>query len=111
MRADELRAIQKPIKDRYRDDPKAAAITLSAEGRLDEGIACSVATGTAIARAGLHPGTGGDGLSVCTGDMLLQALVACAGVTLRAVATSLDNYSQEGPFVPRATSTSGGRSR
>ncbi len=90
MRADELRAIQKPIKDRYRDDPKAAEITLKAEGRLDEGIACSVATGSAIASAGLHPATGGDGLSVCSGDMLLQALVACAGVTLRAVATSLD---------------------
>lgn len=90
MRADELRAIQKPIKDRYRDDPKVAEITLKAEGRLDEGIACSVATGSAIASAGLHPATGGDGLSVCSGDMLLQALVACAGVTLRAVATSLD---------------------
>ncbi len=90
MRADELRAIQKPIKDRYRDDPKAAEITLEAEGRLDEGIACSVATGSAMARAGLHPASGGDGLSVCSGDMLLQALVACAGVTLRAVATSLD---------------------
>lgn len=90
MRAGELRAIQKPIKDRYRDDPKAAEITLKAEGRLDEGIACSVATGSAIASAELHPATGGDGLSVCSGDMLLQALVACAGVTLRAVATSLD---------------------
>ncbi len=90
MRADELRAIQNPIKDRYRDDPKAAEITLEADGRLDEGIACSVATGSAIARAGLHPATGGDGVSLCSGDMLLQALVACAGVTLRAVATSLD---------------------
>lgn len=90
MRADELRAIQNPIKDRYRDDPKAAEVTLEANGRLDEGITCSVATGSAIARAGLHPATGGDGVSLCSGDMLLQALVACAGVTLRAVATSLD---------------------
>lgn len=90
MKAVELRAVQKPIKDRYRDDPEAAQITLGAEGRLDEGVACSVATGTAMTRAGLHPATGGDGLSVCSGDMLLQALVACAGVTLRAVATSLD---------------------
>jgi uncharacterized OsmC-like protein len=90
MRADELRAIQRPIKERYREDPEAAHMTLEAEGRLDEGLTCSVATGSAVARAGLHPGTGGDGLSLCSGDMLLQALVACAGVTLRAVATSLD---------------------
>lgn len=90
MRRDELRAAQNPLKERYRDEPKAAQITLQAEGALDEDVACSVATGTAMARAGLHPATGGDGLSVCSGDMLLQALVACAGVTLRAVATSLD---------------------
>lgn len=90
MSGDQLRALQKPLKDRYRDDPAAARITLQAEGTLDEGITCSVATGTAMARAGLHPATGGDGLSVCSGDMLLQAIVACAGVTLRAVATSLD---------------------
>lgn len=90
MRRDELRAAQKPLKQRYRDEPTTAQITLQAEGTLDEGIACSVATGTAMARAGLHPATGGDGLSVCSGDILLQALVACAGVTLRAVATSLD---------------------
>lgn len=89
-RADELRRIQGPIKDRYRADPAAAQITLEAEGRLDDGIACSVRTGDAMARAGLHPATGGDGLSVCSGDMLLQALAACAGVTLRAVATSLE---------------------
>ncbi len=89
MRRDELRAAQKPLKERYRDEPTAAQITLLAEGTLDEGIVCSVATGSAMARAGLHPATGGDGLSVCSGDMLLQALVACAGVTLRAVATSL----------------------
>ena len=90
MRRDDLRAIQKPLKGRYHDDPSAARVTLDAEGTLDEGITCSVATGTALARAGLHPATGGDGLSLCSGDMLLQALVACAGVTLRAVATSLD---------------------
>ena len=90
MRRDDLRAIQQPLKDRYHDDPSAARVTLDAEGTLDEGITCSVATGTALARAGLHPATGGDGLSLCSGDMLLQALVACAGVTLRAVATSLD---------------------
>jgi len=89
MRRDELRAVQAPLKDRYRDDPSTARVTLHAEGSLDEGITCSVATGAAMARAGLHPATGGDGLSVCSGDMLLQALVACAGVTLRAVATSL----------------------
>lgn len=90
MRGDDLRAVQKPLKDRYRDEPATARVTLEAEGRLDEGLSCSVGTGAAIARAGLHPGTGGDGLSLCSGDMLLQALVACAGVTLRAVATSLD---------------------
>jgi uncharacterized OsmC-like protein len=90
MRADELRAIQKPLKQRYGEDPQAARVTLKAEGELDEGISCSVATGSAIARAGLHPATGGDGLSLCSGDMLLQALTACAGVTLRAVATALD---------------------
>ncbi|MFN2608444.1 MAG: OsmC family protein [Acidimicrobiales bacterium] len=90
MRRDELRALQAPLKERYRADPDAARITLQASGTLDDGVACSVATGRAVARAGLHPATGGDGLSVCSGDMLLQALVACAGVTLRAVATSLD---------------------
>jgi uncharacterized OsmC-like protein len=90
MKRDELRAIQDPLKSQYRDDPEAALITLQAEGTLGEGVACSVATGRAMAEAGLHPATGGDGLSLCSGDMLLQALAACAGVTLRAVATSLD---------------------
>jgi uncharacterized OsmC-like protein len=89
MNGEQLRAIQAPLKERYRDDPEAAVITLAAEGTLDEGIACSVQTGRAIAQAGLHPATGGDGSLVCSGDMLLEALVACAGVTLRAVATSL----------------------
>ena len=89
MDRDGLRAVQAPLKDRYRDDPESALVTLSARGTLDEGIACSVQTGRALATAGLHPATGGDGLQLCSGDMLLEALVACAGVTLRAVATSL----------------------
>jgi uncharacterized OsmC-like protein len=85
-----LQAVQKPLKERYREDPDAAVVTLSASGSLDEGIACSVDTGRAIAQAGLHPATGGDGSQLCSGDMLLEALVACAGVTLRSVATSLE---------------------
>jgi uncharacterized OsmC-like protein len=89
MNAEELKAIQAPIKDRYRKDPQAARITLRAQGRIGEGIACRVETGRALVEAGLHPGTGGSGLQACSGDMLLEALVACAGVTLRAVATSL----------------------
>jgi uncharacterized OsmC-like protein len=87
--AEALREVQQPLKSRYRDDPDAALITLEADGDLDEGITCSVQTGQALVRAGLHPGTGGDGASACSGDMLLQALVACAGVTMRAVATSM----------------------
>lgn len=90
MQRDELRALQEPLKERYRDEPTDALVTLKAEGSLGEGVTCSVATGKAMAEAGLHPATGGDGLSLCSGDMLLQALAACAGVTLRAVATSLD---------------------
>jgi uncharacterized OsmC-like protein len=86
---DELRALQKPIKDRYREDPDAAQITLTADGSLDDGIACAVQTGRALVEAGLHPGTGGDGTLACSGDMLLEALVACAGVTMRSVATSM----------------------
>jgi uncharacterized OsmC-like protein len=84
-----LRALQAPIKARYREDANAALVTLKATGNLSEGITCSVDTGKALVAAGLHPATGGDGLSVCSGDMLLQALVACAGVTLQSVATSL----------------------
>ena len=84
-----LRGVQAPLKERYRKDPASALVTLTAEGDLGEGVTCSVATGRAMAEAGLHPATGGDGTYVCSGDMLLQALVACAGVTLRAVATSL----------------------
>jgi uncharacterized OsmC-like protein len=90
MDASELRAVQQPLKDAYSGDPQAAMITLHAQGQLGaEDISCSVATGQALAKAGLHPATGGDGSLACSGDMLLQALVACAGVTLRAVATSL----------------------
>jgi uncharacterized OsmC-like protein len=86
-----LRAMQAPLKDRYRGDPKAAVIILKAKGTLDEAhIACKVETGRALAVAGLHPATGGSGLELCSGDMLLEALVACAGVTLKAVATALD---------------------
>lgn len=89
MDADELRAVQAPLKQRYGDDPTAAEITLSAQGSLDEGISCSVQTSRELVKAGLHPGTGGDGTAACSGDMLLEALVACAGVTMRAVATSM----------------------
>jgi uncharacterized OsmC-like protein len=85
-----LQSVQKPLKERYREDPAAAVVTLSARASLDEGIACSVETGRAVAQAGLHPATGGDGSQLCSGDMLLEALVACAGVTLRSVATSLE---------------------
>ncbi len=89
MQADDLRALQAPLKERYRESPGAALITLRARGRLGEGVSCKLETGQALVRAGLHPATGGDGLSVCSGDMLLEALVACAGVTMNAVATSL----------------------
>ncbi len=89
MDRDELRAVQGPLKERYRGEPDAALVTLAAEGSLGEGISCSVDTGRAIAEAGLHPATGGDGSQLCSGDMLLEALAACAGVTLRAVATSI----------------------
>ncbi len=85
----DLKVAQDPLKQRYREEPEAALVTLEADGALDEGVACSVRTSKALVRAGLHPGTGGDGTAACSGDMLLQALVACAGVTLRAVATSL----------------------
>jgi uncharacterized OsmC-like protein len=87
---DQLRHLQAPLKERYRDRPDSALITLEAEGALDEGIACSVDTGKALVQAGLHPGTGGDGSLACSGDMLLQALAACAGVTMRSVATSME---------------------
>jgi uncharacterized OsmC-like protein len=90
MDASALRKLQDPLKARYRDNPDAALVTLTADGELDAtGVACRVRTATALAEAGLHPATGGDGTQLCSGDMLLEALVACAGVTLRAVATSL----------------------
>lgn len=89
MDRDELRATQAPIKARYREAPEAALITLHAEGQLGDDVSCSVQTGRALVDAGLHPGTGGDGLHACSGDMLLQALAACAGVTMLSVATSI----------------------
>ena len=91
MDGNELRAMQAPIKQRYKDDPAAAVVTLKAKGTLDDSsIACKVETGRALAAAGLHPATGGSGLELCSGDMLLEALVACAGVTVKAVATALE---------------------
>lgn len=110
MKAQELRDIQAPLKARYRDAPNSAVITLKARGRLgSESITCKVETGRAIVEAGLHPATGGDGLSLCSGDMLLEALVACAGVTLKTVATALDlplrggTVSAEGDLDVRGT--------
>ena len=90
MKSERLRAVQAPIKERYRSEPEAALVTLKASGSIDDqnGVSCSVETGRALVKAGLHPASGGDGMLACSGDMLLQALVACAGVTLRAVATA-----------------------
>ncbi len=90
MDARELKALQAPIKERYRDAPEAALVTLKTEGRLGEGATCSVRTAQALVEAGLHPATGGSGVHACSGDMLLEALVACAGVTMSAVATALE---------------------
>jgi uncharacterized OsmC-like protein len=89
MDANELKSLQAPLKEKYREVPQAAVVTLRAEGRLGEGVTCRVDTGKALVEAGLHPATGGSGVSACSGDMLLEALVACAGVTLNAVATAL----------------------
>ena len=89
MNSEQLKALQAPLKQQYGDDPDAAMITLKADAQIGEGITCKVDTGRAIAEAGLHPATGGDGQSLCSGDMLLEALVACAGVTLGAVATAI----------------------
>ena len=89
MNADQLRAMQAPVKEKYKTEPAAALVTLKAKGSLGDGITCKVDTGRALAEAGLHPATGGDGLSLCSGDMLLEALVACAGVTLKAVSTAI----------------------
>lgn len=90
MESRELRELQRPLKERYREDPGSAVVTLSASGTLEDGVTCSVETGRALAVAGLHPAAGGDGTLLCSGDMLLEALVACAGVTLRSVATALE---------------------
>jgi uncharacterized OsmC-like protein len=89
MKADELRSIQAPLKELYRTNPSSGILTLKAQGRLGEGITCRIETGKALVEAGLHPATGGEGISVCSGDMLLEALVGCAGVTLNAVAAAM----------------------
>lgn len=96
MKSEELRAIQAPLKDKYRAAPQAALITLKAQGRIGTGITCKIETGRALVEAGLHEATGGTGLTVCSGDMLLEALVACAGVTLNAVATSIGVELRDG---------------
>jgi len=96
MKSEELRSLQAPLKEQYREQPTAALITLKAEGRLGEDITCRVETGKALVEAGLHPATGGNGLLACSGDMLLEALIACAGVTLSAVATSIGVVIREG---------------
>jgi uncharacterized OsmC-like protein len=89
MKSEELRNLQAPLKEKYRTRPEAAIVTLKAEGRIGDGISCKVETGRALTEAGLHPATGGDGMFACSGDLLLEALVACAGVTLRAVSTAM----------------------
>jgi uncharacterized OsmC-like protein len=96
MNATELKALQAPLKEQYRNQPESGIITLKAEGNIGEGISCKVSTGKAIVEAGLHPATGGSGLQLCSGDMLLEALVACAGVTLQAVATATGIEITEG---------------
>jgi uncharacterized OsmC-like protein len=96
MKTEELRSIQAPLKERYRVEPGAALVTLKAQGRIGEGITCNVQTGRALVEAGLHPATGGTGLVACSGDMLLEALVACAGVTLGAVATAIGVEIRDG---------------
>ncbi|TAN57752.1 MAG: OsmC family peroxiredoxin [Rhodospirillales bacterium] len=96
MDAEDLRALQAPLKDKYKAEPNAAIVRLTAEGVLGEGIACKVDTGKALIEAGLHPATGGDGVQACSGNMLLDALVACAGVTLKAVATAIGFHLEEG---------------
>lgn len=90
MKANELRQLQQPLKEKYKEQPETALVTLTAKSTLGEGITCKVDTGKAIAEAGLHPATGGDGMALCSGDMLLEALAACAGVTLKAVATAIE---------------------
>ncbi len=96
MNTDELKALQAPLKERYKADATAALVTLKAQGRLGQGVSCKVETGKALVEAGLHPATGGDGFLACSGDMLLEALVACAGVTLSAVATAIGVELRDG---------------
>jgi uncharacterized OsmC-like protein len=96
MKSEELRSIQAPLKDRYREEPGAALITLKAHGRIGEGVTCKIENGWALVEAGLHPASGGNGMLVCSGDMLLEALVACAGVTLSAVATAIGVEVRDG---------------
>jgi len=96
MNSQELKALQAPLKEKYRDHPESAIITLKAEGKIDEGISCKVETGRSLVEAGLHPATGGTGLLACSGDLLLEALVACAGVTLKAVAIAIGIEIKEG---------------
>jgi uncharacterized OsmC-like protein len=96
MKKEELKSIQAPLKQKYRNKPETALITLKAEGKIGEGVTCKIETGKALAEAGLHPATGGNGMSVCSGDMLLEALAACAGVTMNAVATSIGVNLDEG---------------
>lgn len=111
MRPEDLRALQAPLKDAYRAAPERAVVTLRAAGRLDEtALSCHVDTGRAMVEAGLHPATGGTGLEACSGDLLLQALVACAGVTLRAVATALDLPVRGGEVRAEGDLDSGARS-
>ena len=96
MKSEELRTLQAPLKNQYREKPESALVTLKAQGRIGEGVSCKIETGKALAEAGLHPATGGNGLMVCSGDMLLEALAACAGVTLNAVATAKGIKIDEG---------------
>jgi uncharacterized OsmC-like protein len=96
MNSEELRKLQAPLKEKYREQPASATITLKAQGKIGEGISCKVDTGKALVEAGLHPATGGDGMLACSGDLLLEALVACAGVTMRAVATAIGVNIKEG---------------
>jgi uncharacterized OsmC-like protein len=96
MKSEELKNLQAPLKDKYREQPETAVITLRAEGKIGEGISCKLETGRALVEAGLHPATGGDGMLACSGDLLLEALVACAGVTLRAVSTAIGMEIRDG---------------
>lgn len=99
MNSDKLRSLQAPLKQRYKDDPESAVITLKAKGQIGEGITCRIETGKALVEAGLHPATGGSGLSACSGDMLLEALAACAGVTLNSVATAIGVSIRRGEVI------------